>query len=112
MLRTSDDILDRSLAESGYAQNNQAQVACFVIAGLGAAACKKHVREHGVAGGRMEGVVSDVARFLGPVLTPTQQSTLELERRLAAATSAYCSMGRFWSLRLPRAWRRAIFQGL
>eukprot|EP00959_Pyramimonas_sp_CCMP1952_P129034 2698284-Pyramimonas_sp.AAC.1 len=66
MLRTSDDLLDSSLASSGYAHNKQKQVTNFCIARQGAAECKKHIREQGVTGKRMDGIVTEAARYLGP----------------------------------------------
>eukprot|EP00959_Pyramimonas_sp_CCMP1952_P335883 7033314-Pyramimonas_sp.AAC.1 len=87
-LRTIDRILDHTLEPAG------------------AAACKRFLREQGVKEGRLEGTVSDVARYLGPVITPLQQSSPEIERRIAASSAGFYSMGAFWSLNIPRKWKR------
>eukprot|EP00959_Pyramimonas_sp_CCMP1952_P121634 2543355-Pyramimonas_sp.AAC.1 len=52
------------------------------------------------------------ARHLGLVTIPAQQAAPEVERRIAAATSAHYSTGGFWSLFVPKAWRRTMLVGL
>ena len=56
--------------------------------------------------------MTEVARYLGPHITPSQSSTYELPRRLEAASCAFYSMGRFWSLKTPHRWKRTVFIGL
>eukprot|EP00959_Pyramimonas_sp_CCMP1952_P464707 9487076-Pyramimonas_sp.AAC.1 len=57
-------------------------------------------------------MVTDIARYLGPVITPLQLSSPEIERRIAAASAGFYSMGAFWSMNVPRQWKRVIFIGL
>eukprot|EP00959_Pyramimonas_sp_CCMP1952_P388568 8142092-Pyramimonas_sp.AAC.1 len=57
--------------------------------------------------GAVEGNVQDVARYLGPVVSPSQTTSHELARRFSATHSAFYSLGGVWSLRIPRRWKRA-----
>eukprot|EP00959_Pyramimonas_sp_CCMP1952_P108036 2258773-Pyramimonas_sp.AAC.1 len=105
-LNKVDDLLDASLDTTGYVQNKQKQVTQFYIAGSGSALCKKYIRSQGIEGGRIAGTVSDVARYLGPMITPLQLASPELERRMNAASAGFYSMGAFWSMESPKAWKR------
>ena len=83
----------------------------LLVQGVGSTSCRKWLKEKGQGEHGIQGEMNDVARYLGPHITPKGTADFEIPRRCEAAKTAFYAMGAFGSLSTPWRWKRAVFQG-